>query len=170
MLQQFTWQHFLIAASTLTLIWYIGVVLLFYRKELTDFIQGQNKKTPSAAPLAHTWENEFDDMTETDDLMGKSILPEGLSTVSMNEFGFAKDGNSKEMQLGLADILEELKGTFNILATEDGSKKDFFSLLALIKSKYPKINSNPNLRSINAFIAENAPFLLTEEELENLWD
>ena len=32
MLQQFTWQQFLVATLVLTLIWYLAVILIFYRK------------------------------------------------------------------------------------------------------------------------------------------
>lgn len=40
MLQQFSWGHFLIAMVVLNLVWYVIVVLVFYRAEVLDFLGG----------------------------------------------------------------------------------------------------------------------------------
>ena len=127
--------------------------------------------TSQTEPLPHAWDNEVDEIT-TNDVMGKPARPEGLETVSINSFGFGpKDNSSQTLQLGLVpDVLEELKTIFNILQKEDGNKSDFFSLLALTKAKHPKIVSNPSIQYINDFVRENAPFMLSNLELENLWD
>ncbi len=170
MLQHFTWPQFLIAALILSLIWYIAIALLYYRKDLTDLLTGKEFNLQNE-PLPHGWEDEVDEIT-TNELMGKPAKPEGLEIVSMNRFGFGpKDNSAKSLQLGLVpDVLEELKTIFNILQKEDGSKSDFFSLLELTKAKHPGIGANPNVQYITDFIRENAPFMLSKEELENLWD
>jgi hypothetical protein len=173
MLQQFTWQQFLIAALVFTLIWYAGVILLFYRKELNAFLRGKRKNEQVKEPLPHRWEQDTtqlqgDESTE-DDLMGESRMPEGVGRMSMSDFGFSDEG--KEQQIGLVpDVLEEIKEVFSILAREDGSKKDFFGLIKLVKEKYPKITANPNIGYINEFIADHAPFRLSVEELEDMWE
>lgn len=170
MLQHFTWPQFLIAALILSLIWYIAIVLLYYRKDLKVLLMGKEFNLQNE-PLPHAWQDEVDEI-HTDDLMGKPAKPEGLQTVNMNGFGFGpKDNSSKFLQLGLVpDVLEELKTIFNILQKEDGSKSDFFSLLALTKAKHPRVGGNPNIQYITDFVRENAPFMLTKQELENLWD
>jgi uncharacterized protein YozE (UPF0346 family) len=89
----------------------------------------------------------------------------------MNEFSFAEMDNDQEEQLGLLpDFLEELKTIFNILEKEDGKKADFISLFGMVKAKYPKATESANLDAINQYIREHAPFLLSNEELDNLWD
>lgn len=174
MLQQFTWQDFLIAAVIFTLVWYVAIILLYYRSEFFKFISGRNPTQPPEK-LRREWEEEFED-DEKDNLMGKQALPEGLSEVSMSNFGFGQKGeitdekDNKEIQLGLVpDVLEELKSIFSILKKEDGGKEDFISLFALIGSKYPNIRNTPDQHAINNYIRENLPFEMSEEELENLW-
>ena len=171
MLQHFTWQQFLIAALILNLVWYIAIILLFYRKSLSNFLRGKHNEDASIERLPHAWESELED-EDSDDLMGKQVIPEGVHTASMSDFSFApKEDSAKEQQVGLmADVLQELKRIFNILQNEDGNKADFFSLLKLTKAKYPKIGSNPNIHYVNEYIRDHVPFLLTKEELEDLWD
>jgi hypothetical protein len=170
MLQHFTWPQFLIAALILTLLWYITIVLLYYRKDLKWFLTGKEFNEHNE-PLPHVWQDEVDEIS-TDDLMGKPAKPEGLETVSMDGFSFGPISSSAKLsQLGLVpDVVEELKTIFNILQKEDGNKSDFFSLLALTKAKHPKIGINPNIQHINDFVRQNAPFMLTNEELEDMWD
>ncbi|HEY0054909.1 MAG TPA: hypothetical protein VGB63_06095 [Pedobacter sp.] len=172
MLQSFTWQQFLVAALVLSFIWYAVVLLVCYKRGRKGFSQEKKQSTPE--PLQHYWNSkqEFEELSEEeDDLLGKSKLPEGVSNMGMGSFGFVKSEIGKEEKLGLVpDVIEELRRIFNILAKEDGNKGDFFSLLQLVKVKYSKIGSSPWVMEINQFIQEHAPFHLTNEELENLWD
>lgn len=178
MLHQFTWQQFLLAAFVLSLVWYLAIFLLYYRNKAADLFSGKTKsKQPEK--LRREWDEELEDDAETDEagddgLMGKASEPEGVSTVPMDGFRFAerpadKDARRDE-QLGLVpDVLEELKGIFNILAKEDGNKADFVSLFRLVSSKYPKIRNTPNQQAINDYIRENLPFDISDEDLDNLW-
>ena len=170
MLQYFSWPQFLIAAFILTLIWYIMIGMLYYRNDLKSLLIGKRSASQNER-LPHVWEDEVDQIAP-DNLMGKSAEREGLETVSVNDFSFSpKDHSLKTLQLGLVpDVLEELKTIFRILEKEDGNKSDFLSLLALTKAKHPNIGSNPNVQYINDFLRENAPFMLSKLELENLWD
>lgn len=173
MLQQFTWQTFLIAAMVLALVWYVGVILIFYRKELDAFLSGIKLGRHPDEPLPHRWENGTEQTEDENEegIMGRPQLPEGLTTVNMGGFGFVEDKDEKEQQVGLVpDVLEEVKSVFSILAKEDGNKNDFFGLMRLVRKKYPKIGSNPNIGYINEFISDHAPFHLTTDELGNLWD
>lgn len=170
MLQSFTWQHFLVAALVLSSIWYVIILLVFYRDRFRSWGDKKNSST-TPEPLKHYWDNEeeFDEFPEEGDLLGKSKLPEGISSVSMGDLGFVQ--NEKEEQLGLVpDVIEEIKTIFSILAKEDGNKSDFFSLFQLVKAKYSKIGASPLVNDINKYIQENAPFHLSKDELENLWD
>ena len=174
MLAQFTWQEFLVAVLVFTLLWYAAVILLFYRKELNGFLNG--KLELKTEPLPHRWENGVETLEKQsedlpDELLGKLKAPEGTSSVSMGKIGFANDDEAKSQQIGLVpDVLQELKAVFAILEKEDGSKKDFFNLMEVVKEKYKQIGSNPNVGRINEFIIGHAPFHLSTEELENLWD
>lgn len=175
MLQQFTWQQFLVATLVLTFLWYVAVILIFYQKELQAFLSKGKQK--GDVPLPHRWEKGVDELLpETEDepedeLMGKSKLPEGMSSVGTDSFGFARRADDREQQVGLVpDVLQEIKEAFAFLAEEDGTKKDFFNLMEVVRNKYPQVGSNPNIGRINEFIAEYAPFHLSKDELESLWD
>lgn len=171
MLQQFSWQQFLVAIAVLTLIWYVAVILIFYRKELKAFFKGKPPEQPNHDPLPHSWDNYVDDLPDEtkDDLMGKSKLPEGVSIIDMEELQFSEP-DSKVEKLGLvSDVIEEIKLIFKILGQEDGNKQDFLKLMAEVKSRYPKISSSSSLPQINEFILSNASFHLSPQELEDLW-
>jgi hypothetical protein len=179
MLQQFSWQQFLIAATVLTLIWYAGVILLCYGGELKGFLSGGDFRpggwdnaavSGSPAPLPHRWEKGVEEIPPEEELLGRSKVPDGVDTVGTADFGFCKSDGGREQQLGLVpDVLAEIREVFRILGREDGTKKDFLALMTMLKEKYPKIGANPNVGSINAFIRGQAPFHISPQELDDLW-
>ncbi len=184
MLQHFTWQQFLVAALILTLIWYAGVILLFYQAAITAFLSGKRSPAASPEPLQHVSDDEYETHVEDEEnLMGKSALPDGVTKLSMAQFGFVptmkapeneqgedKGGENNGEQLGLVpDLLEELKSIFHILDTENGNKEDFISLFKMVSSKYTKIRNTRNQQALNEYIRENLPFEIADEELDNLW-
>ncbi|ETZ20151.1 hypothetical protein [Pedobacter sp. V48] len=164
MLKAFSWQDFLLAATIMSLLWWLGIWLLYFRKPVVG----------ASLPLSHSWANEVDELGAAD-LMGKPALDSGVSVVEADDFSFgaplADEGApDQEEQLGdLADVQEEIKTVCRILAAEDGTKEDFFSLFEMIRNKYPRITSSPSLAALNGFIREHVPFALSKEELENLW-
>jgi hypothetical protein len=179
MLHYFTWQAFLVAALILTLIWYAVVILLFYRQELNDFLSGNRPPGTPPEPLTHAWDEDFeeDPLADEENLLGKPVMPEGMSRLSMSQFGFAPNMKETAIQdddggtaLGLIpDVLEELKSIFHILDTEHGDKEDFISLFGLVSTKYPKIRNTANQQALNDYIRENLAFEISDEELDNLW-
>lgn len=175
MLQQFTWQQFLLATLVLTLIWYGGVVLIFYRKEFFGLLGRKRNDVPRES-LPHRWEGKVDQFAvseEQPELMGASKLPEGMSTMTTEAFGFSGgvSEDSKMEQIGLVpDVLEELKVVFAKLSKSGGNKRDFMGMMGDVREKFPKIASSPNIGRINEFISDQAPFHLSADELEDIWD
>lgn len=194
MLEQFSWQQFLIALGLLALVWYVVVILVFYRKELRRLLNGGPWRldrgssglmaSGGTAVLPHRWQKGVEQLSveESDeevlnpvaDLMGKSRLPEGMSSVSVDELSFFSEGSvSREVedQQGLApDVLQDIKEVFGMLAKEDGSKRDFFRLMERVRLAYPGLSAHPALRRINAYITDHASFHLSADELEALWN
>lgn len=178
MLQEFTWQYFLIAVLVLTLIWYVGILLIFYRKELFGLFGHRKKDIANTfrdtEPLPHRWEKGVEklDDEEEKELMGKAKLPEGMMLIGSTDFGFGgSKATAKEQQLGLVpDLLQDIRQLFKVLVEKDGKKKDFFVLFEEMKGGYPKMAGHPNVDQINEFITDHAPFHFTAEEMENLWD
>ncbi|XHR95550.1 hypothetical protein ACFJIV_02255 [Mucilaginibacter sp. UC70_90] len=193
MLKHFTWQQFLVAALVLSIIWYAIVILLFYRQRIQDYLNGKHQSNIPPEPLGHAWDDEFEDepLSNDDDLMGKPALPEGMTRLSMAQFGFAprvsegtiEQGNWKEdferenkdkkrerQQSVVPDVLEELKSIFHILETEQGTKEDFISLFGLVSAKYSNVKGTPNQQALNDYIRDNVLFPISDEELDNLWN
>lgn len=182
MFQEFTWQQFLVAAMVLSVIWLLGVWLIYWRPLSTGGLNGgkRNGTHDSEDALPHSWQEEvdvLDPLGATDDgLMGKPALEHGVSVLEADEFSFAQverrdRGERGESDLlgDLADAQEEIKGICRILEKEDGSKEDFFSLFEIVRVKYPKLTGSALLSELNDFIREQVPFFLSDEELDSLW-
>lgn len=169
-----TWQEFLVAALVLASIWYLVVLPMLYRRQLKDWLGSRNGK-PDLRPVRHEWAEEFDEEVQSEeDVIGKSKMPEGMSRLDMNMFGFApgaEDEESRELQQSqVPDVIEELKNIFHILEKERGTKEDFISLFGLVKAKYATIRGTPSEWALNEYIRENALFPISDEELTNLWN
>jgi hypothetical protein len=179
MLHQFSWQHFLVAALILSLIWYVALFLLFYRGRLKAHLSGNKVKDyvdPREVPFSRSEDLEESAEALETELMGKPKMPEGMSRVGMHQVLFA--GRNPEVtawvdqgrQLGLVpDILEELKEIFSVLEAEQGTKQDFLELFALVKAKFPGIAGTPEEKALNGFIRENVLFPVSDAELDALW-
>jgi len=179
MLHQFSWQHFLIAALVLSLIWYVALFLLFYRGRLKGRSSGKRVKDFADAgevPFQRSGRPKESAEALEAELMGQPKMPEGMSRVGMHQVLFA--GRNPEVtslvdqgrQLGLVpDILEELKEIFSVLEAEQGTKQDFLELFALVKAKFPGIGGTPEEKALNGFIRENVLFPISDAELDALW-
>jgi hypothetical protein len=182
MLQQFSWGHFLIAMVVLNLVWYVFVMLVFYRAEVMAFLgsgaggggtvgngRGSLKAQPSGKATsggAERIEREVDAA-----LMGTSRLPEGVEVKSSAQVCFStSDADGKYDQVGLiADVVQELKEIFSELEKRAGDKKDFFRLLGKLKEEYGPLGGHPSVGALTGFIVERASFHLTADEIDNLW-
>lgn len=154
LLQNFSWQDFLLAAAVFSLVWYLVVWLLYFR----------GKQVAFSSPLPHKWQDKVDDLDEG--IMGRPVLAQGESEVSAEDFGFAPV--SKDEQLGvLPDVQEEIKTACRQLEAELGGKEMFFDLFRGIRERY-EIPVGPR-DLLNEFIREHVPFYLSESELEDLW-
>ena len=182
MLQQFSWGQFLIAMIVLNLVWYLFVVLVFYRAEFLAFLGGGRaagiggngrEEVGKAQPLGRpSGMGEEDVLRRVDSpLMGSSRLPDGVEVKSSGQVSFsASDEDGRYDQVGLvADVVQELKEIFLQLEKSAGDKREFFRLLERIKEDYGPLGGHPSVGALTGFIVERASFHLTAEEIENLW-
>lgn len=175
MLQQFTWSQFFYTAALLSVLWYVGLLFTAYQTEFFAFLKIRQSTLVgnSIPPVPHAAPEEMEE-----ELMGRSKMPPGMEQISSSSLSFSDDLKQvgphallQDDQLGLVpDVLQELKEIFQVLAKEDGGKQDFFSLLELVKDKYGRISSNLNIYRINTYIRDHAPFAISPDELESLWD
>lgn len=151
------------------MLWYLGIWLFYFRRK------GEN----GSPPLPHRWQGKVDELPAQagNGLIGQVALEQGVTVLEADEFSFAEltanDAEAvheKSEQLGLvADVQQEIKSVCAVLAQKDGNKEDFFSMLEMVKAKYPKIKGHPATAELGTFIREHVPFHLSQEELENLW-
>jgi len=181
MLGEWTWQDFGLWAGILLVCWYAGLCWR-YRRELSGvFGRGKargGRPLVAGAGLAVVEMGNTGAATGTalvkDDagVMGKVRLPEGMEQLGDGDFGFAPlDEDGKLEALGLvADVMEELKGLMADLSAGDGEKADFLAGMESIRGHYPRMAGHPRLAQLNTFILEQVPFVLSDVELEGLWD
>lgn len=178
MMEQFSWQAFWTACLAVNLIWYAAVLLLFYRKELQNFLKkgsvGDEKATDvrssKRTPTQQTGDGFESKSASSVQLMGQPKLPQGVEVISSNQVSFLANEQGRYDQVGLvADVVQELKDIFSKLEKQAGSKADFFKMLEQVKEDYGSISGHPSIGNINDFIRQSAPFHISDEELENLW-
>lgn len=173
LLHAFTWQQFLIAALIFSLVWLLVVLVLFYRKELFAFLSGTSK----VEPLKHAWQDDFEALPD-DDLMGKSIEPDGVSVLGQDDFSFAprempgQDDaaiGAEVLQTELFDLMEEIKPLF------DRPELDKAGLIAAVNTEvrhYPRLMDSTLLETFYLLVAEQVQesgtleFDLTAAELQ----
>ena len=162
-------------ALPLLAVWYAWLFLVYSRGRRRGGFSGLAGAGVSAGSLSYAGvgpRSVDSGLVSGDDLMGKSRMPNGMSRVFSSDLVFAEDDDAVEQsQPGLVmDVIAEIKDLFGILAREDGSKQDFFRLIAAIKEAYPGIGTHPGIAVINAYVVERAPFLISLQELDSLWD
>ncbi|MDQ8051919.1 MAG: hypothetical protein REI78_02785 [Pedobacter sp.] len=181
MLQQFSWGQFLVASTVLNLVWYVFVVLVFYRKEALAFLGGgrefqdpsfggSGKAQPFTQAPDHGRGREIEEEVDAA-LIGSSRLPDGVEVRSSSQVSFsASEEDARYDQVGLvADVVQELKLVFSELESSGGSKADFFRKVEVLKDDFGGIGGHPSLGAINGFIRERALFPISDAELDELW-
>ncbi|MGK6353176.1 hypothetical protein [Parapedobacter sp. DT-150] len=168
MLQQFTWQQFGMGAGAVAAVWYLAVLLLYFRTELSRLGAPPGKGAGQHRPASEEPENE-------DDLMGKAVLPHGMDTVDADGLSFAPalqpEASFHAKRLGVvSDVMQELKTMVMLLQRENGSKEEFYGLFGHIKNTYPAIRESGQLAALTGYLEDHLPFGLTEEEKQTLWD
>ncbi|WP_147243657.1 hypothetical protein [Pedobacter miscanthi] len=115
------------------------------------------------------------------DLMGKAKPQQGMERVASGNLVFAptqKDNDGADQvadgELTTGGLYEDLtagiREIYEILAANDGNKQDFFGMVSELKAQFGPLGSSPCIARVNAFIKDSAPFAISEDELERLWN
>lgn len=116
-----------------------------------------------------------------DGLMGKVKSQLGLERIRTGSPVFAPvqkesyvealEGTTEEPNYGLyEDMTAGIREIYMILAANDGNKQDFFGMVSELKAELGPLGSSPCIARVNTFIRDSAPFAVSQEELESLWD
>lgn len=167
MLEQFTWQQFMICITGTSVIYYAALSLLYYREELDALFRRRRSVSVSV----------YQDGIE-DDLLGRPADEEGFTSSPMEDLRFPSDEvirDNQEVLLGqIPDLLEEFKTLISITAETGESKEEFLSLFRFIIAKYPATKRSNCREAVNMYVLENSEgklsFSLTEEDLIQCWN
>ena len=149
MLTHFTGLQYGIAVAAATAAYYAWVGWRYYRQEIRHLFSGEARDED-------LWADEVYEP------IGRSVMEEGSVIVDAEELEFAEP---LDLLGAVPDLLEEIKS----LAVAAETKADFLSLFKLVAAKYPQVAGSPQLTAIHAFIREQAPFSLTDVELQALF-
>ncbi|MDR2275364.1 MAG: hypothetical protein LBF27_30935 [Sphingobacterium sp.] len=160
MLQQFTWLQFSIAVAIITVLWYITILLLFFKEEIKNLMGFGSVKKTAPPPTERT--------PEPPALMGASKLPEGVTETYELEFGPRTD--DKVHRLGaISDFLEETKDIFEIVQNEGGGKEELLEMLKELLKHYPNVKESRHRRALVDHLKEHSPLNLSSTEIEELF-
>ena len=168
MLEQFTWQQFMICITGTSAIYYAALGLLYYREEINAVFHRRR------SVLESTYRHEIEDEA----LLGSPAKDEGFTVSSMEDLRFPNDkvsADDQQVLLGqISDLLEEFKTLISITAETGESKEDFLSLFRFTIAKYPAAKRSNIREAINTYVLEssegNLSFSLTEEDLIQCWN
>ncbi|EOR96270.1 hypothetical protein ADIARSV_0505 [Arcticibacter svalbardensis MN12-7] len=196
MMAQFTWQHFILFILSAGLLYYLIILILFFRKDIQlRFIRkmddqhidpggrsaersvmgaameqkGQLTSTAEELYFAPADEDrEVDQLedAEQDDELSNGLASE-LTTTSQKPLPATDD-----LLLGnIADLLQDLKTLFSM--SGEAVREEFISLFMLLSSKYQNVAKSHLIEVVNLFILDqskaNLSFTLTREDLEQCW-
>lgn len=158
-LQQFTWQQFLVASAVLSIVWYAGVIFLYYRQELNAFLNPKPSKAHSEPPPAEP---------ETDDLIGETLLPEGITESGMEEVGFANQSDRCQQLGATPDLLEDLKEMFYVAERKEATWDEFLEMMEPFRERLRAAISESNRSAFLSFFDQYSPYELSEKDLQEI--
>jgi len=142
MLSNFSWLQYGVFMGVSLLIYYLLLIVLYYRKEVRGLWGSLTKAKIRGSVLAK-------DRLELDGgvdggLMGRAVAEEGMTCLGMDELDFGgEEGNGEMLQGQLADCMEELKYAF-LEAEEAGwDRKKLGCSLFEIANCYAEVFASP---------------------------
>lgn len=150
--EQISWQTFLGVAGVLTILWYLIVWYLYYRK----------KSTASPDSLPHRWSASVDNLVD-DDLMGVAKEEAGAKLVEAEEFGF---GDADKLgQLGpVADFQREISLTSRQLEAEMAGKQQVLERYRAVVARH-QLSAERNA-SLREFLRDSSATFLEDDDLD----
>jgi hypothetical protein len=183
MSKMITWHQYFTLIGSLTLLYYVLILWLYYK---TEILAAFAPKTQTASPITSPGN------IQQQPLMGEPEF-DGQQTVGAEDIFFAAPDEEENEQetptteatkqpdiptmpdetflLGpVADFLKELKSSFSLLKEAQGDKEEFLTLLGILSEKYNTVMQSAYRPLLEVFILELAteqlPFELTPADLQ----
>lgn len=166
MLTQFTWNQFILTVGATAVLYYLVILLLFYRDEARRLLASRKNRTDLQAnqPLPSQVSIMGAASTEV-----APLLTEAAAIIVAPSHGMAPHPEDAELQ----SILEETKSLLAIAIEGEASKEDFLSLLSLAIGKFAPLTEPLHQAAVSHFLLEESknklPFEMTLADLQSLW-
>ena len=165
MLTSFTWQQFLLTAGAVSALYYLAVLLLFYRKDIKYWLKRRTSRAGLPAdPL----------LPPQVSIMGPAspgpapLLSEAASILVAP---LPMEAEEKPQDTVVESILQEIKPLLDLATEADAEKEELLPLLRLVTARHSPSLEDCHRKSIEAFLLGQGrfSFSLIPEDLQSLW-
>jgi hypothetical protein len=184
MLHQISWFTYAVSIFSVIIIYYLYVVLKFYRADIKRAIYIFSGKTP-AVKLSGAGDLQIPDY----EIMGMA-QPEQVEFLAPEELHFGPPDTDDETEsipalasannttdtrfIGeFSEMVSEVKTLIRVINESSESKENFEMLFRLIIQKYAALADTGYRQQINDYLLTEGvpqfPFMLTAGELDNYW-
>jgi hypothetical protein len=165
MLSSLTWQQYLFAAGATIGLYYLAVLLLYYREDILLFLKGKINRAglPANQPIPP----QVSIMGPASH--GPSPLLSDAATVLVAPQP-VKTGEEPEEAV-VTPVLEEMKPLLELATESDAEKEELLPLLRLVTTRHSLSLQGRHREAIEDFLLGQGrfPFTLTPEDLQSLW-
>ncbi|WP_374163829.1 hypothetical protein [Arcticibacter sp. MXS-1] len=175
MLSQISWGQYVAYVAVAGLLYYLTVILLYYRINLLLFFKDPLNPQNRSGSDYHQNKKERD-------VLGKPLIPVNENIVSSSELQFynheTKGESSNDPSTSILDekgsFLSDLNEGLIILKEAEGTKDEFCALFQVISSKYEAL-AHSSERQVTVSVvsdlisAKELNFSLTPQEVNELW-
>lgn len=183
MLSNITWQQYLTVIGIATLVYYLIITWLFYRKQISRFLRGKGSQTP-LQPLNATAPPNLMGAIQEDTQSAPAENTEPPSeTASNQELEFAPDDDYADAELNEAYIsdafneLEQLSMRLRAIMEKSGKKANRTELTQKIREELAvfsvRVNTENFKEAINRFLKQQCKELCNVQiepaDLKVIW-
>jgi hypothetical protein len=158
MLRNITWGNYVIAISTLIVIWYIGLILRYYYEELKQVLSGKRKIGYSSFGKRNK---------EQSDQKHKEQQSSTLKLTTSFSESFSTLEDAEELSEKLIKAIAES-------VERNLSRQEFTNYLKLILDEYPYVKNSSLRENVNNLIfsecAKHPQLHLTFSQADYLWE
>lgn len=187
MLQSFSWGEYFTLVIILTVVYYVSILFLYYRREVKDFFKGGYSRNQISRQYKEKVINGI-----TSNIHGISTTPmqqlQGDHTDAQTFYPFDSEqdpASSTPLQDKYSDpdtsmlfpyvheLMDEIGQVLKTASNKNYIKEELITALQMKISKYPMLEDTAFRGTVSSFIATESrkacSVFLSEDELERLW-
>lgn len=175
MFSQITWEQYFAHTAVAGLLYYLSVLILYYRSDFKLFFNGSKSARTGLSASALQEQSIIE-------VLGKVAVSTGSTTVSSEQLNFSTPAQPEEAsnhaslyrQEEVGKFVERLKESVTILEEANGSKEELAILFKMALSKHPvlldtSLNDDVIQASLTLLNKSNFDFEIGGDEIRNFW-